>query len=38
MKENNILDKKIYTEAMIAASKVDFLESKEEIKMVCTNL
>ena len=28
MKENNILNKEIYAEAMIAASKVDFLESK----------
>ena len=38
MKENNILNKEIYTEAMIAASKVDFLESKEEIKMYATSL
>ena len=38
MKENNILNKKIYTEAMIAASKVDFLESKDEIKMYATSL
>lgn len=38
MKENNILNKEIYTEAMIAASKVDFLESKDEIKMYATSL
>ena len=38
MKENNILNKEIYTEAMIAASKVDFLESKEEVEMYATSL
>lgn len=38
MKENNILNKEIYKEAMIAASKVDFLESKDEIKMYATSL
>lgn len=38
MKENNILNKEIYAEAMIAASKVDFLESKDEIKMYATSL
>lgn len=38
MKENNILNKEIYKEAMIAASKVDSLESKEEIKMYATSL
>lgn len=38
MKENNILNKEIYVEAMIAASKVDFLESKDEIKMYATSL
>ena len=38
MKENNILNKEMYKEAMIAASKVDFLESKEEIKMYATSL
>ena len=38
LKENNILNKEIYAEAMIAASKVDFLESKEEVKMYATSL
>lgn len=38
MKENNILNKEIYAEAVIAASKVDFLESKDEIKMYATSL
>lgn len=38
MKENNILNKEIYKEAMIAASKVDFLEGKDEIKMYATSL
>lgn len=32
MKENNILNKEIYTEAMIAASKVDFLEARMRLR------
>ena len=38
MKKNNILNKEIYTEAMIAASKFDFLESQEEVEMYATSL
>lgn len=38
MEENNMLDQDLYSESIRVALEVDFLSSKEEIKMYATSL
>ena len=38
MEENNMLDQDLYSESIRVALEVDFLISKEEIKMYATSL